>query len=195
MNGRRLLLLIASIALSAALAIALRNAVHDFLVVPLAYVAWQIAVLMGAVPEFARWLVLVVALGLLLAWQLVPDLRPASRLPARPREGMGPVETAATWLLRARASNYFKWQLAHRLGRVSRRLDELRGRKNGSAAASAAVVDYLAAGLDHSFADFPGPRGPFAYPSATPLDLDPAKVIEYLESQSFMNRESHADSL
>jgi len=195
MKTSRYVLLIASVLLSAALAFVARDLVRDLIVVPLSFLIWQLGELLKGVAQLVQWGILVVALALVLAWQLVPELKRPSRKTSGGRMAGGEVETMALGLLRAHASNYFKWQLAHRLGRVSRRLDELAGRNHDGAAPSTSVLEFLAAGLNHSFVDFPSRRHMFDRPTATPLDADPDQVITYLESRWFMNGKNHAESL
>ena len=73
----------------------------------------------------------------------------------------GEVETLAGWIARARRGNYFKWQLANRLGRVAQRLEELSGGPAGDLAVPNAVQAYLSAGIGRSFVDFPNSHRPF----------------------------------
>jgi hypothetical protein len=195
MKFARLSLFIISIVLSAVLAFAARDLVYGLLVLPLSYAAWQLGVLFRAVPQLVWWTGVVVTIALVLGWQLVPEIRPAVRggVPSPPLTGE--VETAARWLRRSRRSTYFKWQLAHRLSRVSRKLIELGGRGSEVGPHNSQVEAYIAAGMNNSFVDFPAPRHPLARPKVTPLDVDPGEVVDYIESQSLMNEGNHADRL
>lgn len=193
MKFARLSLLIISVILSAVLALAARNLVYQLLVLPLSYAAWQLGILFRAVPQLVWWTAVIVTMALVLAWQLVPEIRPAARGGVRSPPVTGEVEMAARWLRRSRRSTYFKWQIAHRLGRVSRKLAELGGRGSEIGPHNAGVEAYIAAGMNHSFVDFPAPRHPLARPKVSPLDVEPGEVVDYLESQSFTNRGDHAD--
>jgi hypothetical protein len=84
-------------------------------------------------------------------------------------------------MAKARRGNYFKWQVANRLGRIVRRLGDFSG---GSVPASPddTVEKYLDAGLNYSFVDFPTPRHRLIPAPKTPLDADPQRVVDYLES-------------
>ena len=195
MKTGRLLLLLAALVLSAILALALRPLIYELLVVPLSYLAWQVDLLIDTVPELIRWTILVVVLALFLAWQLMQDFRRSSRLPLKEPRSTGQVQSLSTWLLRARSSNYFKWQLAYRLGRVSRRLADLARRGIDDLTPSSDVADFLAAGLSRSFVDFPAPRNPFKRRAMTALDIDPARVVQFLESQIPTQGGDHADRL
>jgi hypothetical protein len=195
MRFARFSLLIISIVLSSVLAFAARDLVYEMLVLPLSYAAWLLGILFRAVPQLIWWTAVVVTIALVLGSQLVPEIRPAARRGVLSPPLIGEVEVVARWLRRARRSTYFRWQLAHRLGRVSRKLIELHGRGSQDGLPNARVEAYIAAGTNSSFVDFPAPRHPLARPKATPLDADPGEVVEYLESQSLMNRRSHADRL
>jgi hypothetical protein len=184
-----------SIVLSAILAFAARDLVYGMLVLPLSYAAWQLGILFRAVPQLVWWTAVVVTIAIVLGWQLVPEIRPAARSGVRSPPRIGDVEEVARWLRRSRRSTYFRWQLAHRLGRVSRKLMELNGRGAEDGPPNARVGAYIAAGTKNSFVDFPASRLPLARPMVTPLDVDPGEVVDYLESQRIMNRGNHADRL
>ncbi len=62
-------------------------------------------------------------------------------------------------------------------------LDELSGRRAADRPPSASIQEYLSAGLEHSFVDYPGPRSRFHRRLRTPLDLPPDQVVEYMEAQ------------
>ena len=165
------------------LAFLVRDLARDFLIIPLAYLAWQVGLLYAAVPQLVKWAVAVLVLCIIVIWQLIPDFRPADTTSARRALPPGQVETLALWIHRARSSNYFKWQLANRLGRLAGRLEALAGRRGRQRPRVASVEEYLAAGVQHSFVDFPVPRHRFQHRLPTPLDLPPLDAIEYIESQ------------
>lgn len=187
----RLPLLIASLVLSAGLAYAARDLIFALVVVPISYVAWQLGVLLRAVPELVWWFLLVVIVALAIAWQLVPELKPTSGRRVRRLEVGGQVESVALWLVRARTSSYFKWQVAHRLGRVSRQMEEFVERRSEDPKPNRTAADFLAAGLNRSFVDFPTRRNPLRGPVATPLDADPGAVVAYLESRFALDPKDH----
>jgi hypothetical protein len=193
MKYARLSLLMVSILLSAVLAFAARDLVYGMLVLPLSYMAWQLGILFRAVPQLVWWTAVVVTIALVLGWQLVPEIKPAARGGVRSPTATGDVEVMARWLHRSHRSTYFRWQVAHRLGRVSRKLMELGERGWEAAPPNARVEAYIAAGVNNSFVDFPAPRHLLARPMVTPLDLDPGEVVDYLEAHSLMKRGNHAD--
>jgi hypothetical protein len=181
-----------TIAASLLLALVVRDVARDVLITPVAYLLWEARTIYLAVPQLLKWFVLVLAVCVAVLWQLVPEVRRTDRggeavLPAR-----GQVESLANWIARSRRGNYFKWQLANRLGRISRRLAELTGGRDGDHAATDEVRAYLDAGINRSFVDFPNPRYPFQHNPPTPLDIDPTSVVDYLESQTEVPRDRHA---
>jgi hypothetical protein len=187
-------ILVAGALLTAILAYLAREAVHDFIVLPLAYGVWQLRGLLAGVAQLVQWGLLVVAMGLVMAWQLIPRLAPPSgRTPRRPAS-VGPVSATAIALVRARSSNYFRWQLAHRLGRAARTLGDVPSRSLQVGNASAAIADYLDAGLNRSFVDYASPKSLFGRPEKGPLGIDPEEVVQYLESHLTPGGGSHVES-
>ena len=180
---------------SLGLAFLVRDLARDLLIIPLAYLAWQVGLLYWAVPQLVKWAVAVLLLGILVIWQLIPDLRPSGQERTRPAAPRGQVETLALWIHRARSSNYFKWQLANRLGRLAVKLDELSGRRGQGRPRLAPVEEYLAAGLQQSFVDFPVPRNRLQRRLPTALDLPPVEVVEYIESQMETANGRHTQGL
>jgi hypothetical protein len=190
----RWLALAGMLVISLALAYYLRDVVYQLLIIPLSYVLWQGALFYRAIPQLIKWSVLLLGIGIAILWQLIPEFNRSSR-PDRVRAGVeGQVEALAKVIQRTHGSNYFKWQLANRLGRLSRRLLELAGRQSNAHPAGPEVLEYLRAGTERSFVDFPSPRYRFQRAAHTPLDLGMDKVIDYLESQLEMNRGSQTKS-
>lgn len=194
MKHSRLALWLAALVISLALAFLLRQAVYDLVVVPIAYVAWLLSSAYAALPELLIWSALIFFASIAILMQLIPEPGVSAIAQKRAARPQGPVETLAIWITRARTSNYFKWQVANRLGRIARRLQGPGEPPAGEASDAAAVAAYLTAGIDHSFVDFPGPRHRLQRHRATPLDLDPVHVVDHLESQIEIGSESNAES-
>ncbi len=188
----RLLLLAISLLFSAVLAYFLRGLIYDLILMPLAYLLWLAGLYYSAIPQVIIWIVLMVALVVLLAWNLVPTVWPSSRQPRQLRAAEGQVEALAAWIRKSRHGNYFKWQLANRLGRIARQVREMSGQRDALTGADGPVADYLDAGLNHSFVDYPVPGNRFRHRPSTPLDLDPGAAIAYLESQMEIRRDRHS---
>jgi hypothetical protein len=182
----------AIVAASLLLALVVRDVARDVLITPAAYLLWEARTIYLAVPQLVKWFVLVLAACVAVLWQLVPDATRTDRGREAIPPARGQVESLASWIGRARRGNYFKWQLANRLGRISQRLSRLSGGAGGDPVPPAEVGEYLEAGITRSFVDFPNPRYPFRHSPPTPLDLDPTRVVDYLESQTEVARDRHA---
>jgi hypothetical protein len=174
---------------SVTLAFVLRDVAYQLIVVPLAYVLWLAGVYYSAVPQLVIWGLLTLFLFLGVTWKLVPDVATSPRRQIHRPLLEGQVESLAVCLLRGRNSNYFKWQVANRLARLARRVSEGFMQPEGTEAPAESVQQYLAAGLNQSFVDFPAPRSRFRRRTSTPLDLDPNDVVDYLESRMELSRD------
>ncbi len=195
MRRQRWVLPGAIVVVSVILSFVLRDVAYQAIVVPFAYVLWIAGIYYAVVPQFVKWVILLVALCLAVAWNLIPDWRPSARKAVQRTRDEGQVESLARWIHRARESNYFKWQLANRLAHVGTAPVDVPAGKNALPPRSEAVDQYLTAGLNNSFVDFPNPRNRFQPRLPTPLDVDPTEVVEYLESQMEMSRDGRPTSL
>ncbi len=188
----RWLVFIGALIVETIIAFLLRDVVYRAIIVPLAYLFWVLRFYYSFIPQLFLWVLLLIALLVLMIWGLVPETRIARRNEEKRRLTHGQVETLAVWMTKAKYGNYFKWQIARRLGRIARGSREMSGQGSRLASANDAVEKYLDAGLNSSFADYPRPKYPFQRPAPTPLDLDPKKAVEYLESQTELNRGRHS---
>jgi hypothetical protein len=161
----------------------LRDVIYQTIVIPLAYLLWVLNFYYSALPQWLVWVIVLTVLFLATVWNLVPDVRPSRRQEVVRHRQRGDVEALAAWIAKSQQGNYFKWQLANRLGRIARRLEELAGPSGRDPSADQDVERYLDAGLNYSFVDFPTPRNMLARGPRTALDLDPRRAADYLESQ------------
>ena len=176
------------------LTLCLQGVITDLLVVPLAYLAWRANLLLRSIPQWVYWSLLVAAVALIALVSLVRTLHLGQRAykgrPAVP----GPVEKMARQMRIARRDVYGKWLVARRLGGLAQAMLTQRGageaiprdRLQGPDWHPPTEVQaYLEAGLDR-------PRigrwtqGAFFRSPPTPLDMDPKRAIDYLESQMEM---------
>ncbi len=177
--------------LAIVLAYLLHDVIYQLVIVPLAYALWLLRLYYLMIPQWVLWTLLIVVLLLIVLWNGLPEIRPPVRKePARGRP-KGEVETVADWIKNARRGNYFKWQLANRLGRIARRLEEISGPDGRQLSENQDVEKYLDAGMNYSFVDFLGPRSRLRRQSSTPLDADVWQVAEYLESQMENTSDRH----
>ncbi len=167
----------------ALLAYLLRDVIFGLIVVPLAYTLWLVELIYLAVPQLVKWVLLIALMFVGILWRLIPDLpaAPQLRTPSRPPEGR--VASLAIGLQRARTSNYFKWLVANRLGRLARRISDTSTVPEAVDPDRDPIHRYLDAGLNQSFVDFPVRRSRFARRLPTALDVDPGEIVGYLESK------------
>lgn len=193
MTTRRLWLVIGAVFSVAVFAYLGRDAVHDLVVLPVAYLLWQLRGLLSGVAQLVQWGILVVVTALVMAWQLVPRLVAPGRRPTSHALRSGPVNVTADSLWRARSSNYFRWQLAHRLGRAVSMLPTSPAADPLAGKLDAAIAAYLDAGVNHSFVEFSTPHLPFARRAGSPLDVSADEVVQYLERHVMRVRDPYAD--
>lgn len=193
--GKKRIFLLALFAIAALLlAFPLRQAVEEIVILPLQYLLWSAGIIYRSIPQFWIWLVISAIIFFIL---LTPFLDDLPRLPERQQKKppeKGAVESMAESLNKADRGIYFKWSVANRLGKIMRdwiayreRLDQ-RWQANDLARlagqVSPEVYQYLDAGLNGSFADYPRPKLPFFRKKIkTPLDLDPNLVLDAIENE------------
>lgn len=188
---RRRLALLGILLVAGLLAFPLRGMIYDAVVVPAAFIAWNLALFYRYFSQGIWWGVVVVVVLFILAFSLLPRSTFRRTAKAKPRFLRGQVEELATALDKAERGIYFKWLVANRLGKLAhhillqretgrpRRLSEpLAG---ADWAPSPEVQRYLETGLHGSFADFPYVRRPGARGQKTPLDLDVSSAVAFLE--------------
>ena len=181
------------IVIATLLAFPLREAVHEAIVIPVAYLLWVLGLLYRSMSQGIWWVVLIVLVILILAKSLAPPLRPSGKALPNSKPTLGQVQTFAGWLNKSSSGMYFKWLIANRLGKLAYQILLQRGNEKPRSVfepltgpdwpSTADLQNYLQAGLHRSFADFPNPRKFFAPPAKTPLDLDIHKAVDFLESQ------------
>ncbi len=103
----------------------------------------------------------------------------------------GALEELAATLKQLNKGIYFKWVVANRLGKIIRNWVAYRDRLDQRWQAndlerirrdvSPSIRQYLDAGLNGSFADYPHTRIPLK--RKTPLDIDPNLVLDFLEKE------------
>lgn len=192
LRKRRWLVLLATGIVAGLLAFPLRGMIYDAVVVPAAFMVWNLSLFYRYVSQGIWWGVIVLVVFVMLVFSLIP--RSPFRRAAQPKPGSlrGQVEELATALDKAERGIYFKWLVANRLGKLAHQI--LLQRESGRLrklseplagadwAPSPEVQRYLETGLHGSFADFPHIRRPGARGQKTPLDLDVGTAVDFLES-------------
>jgi hypothetical protein len=199
MTRQRFFILVGGLIFTAVTAFLLRDVILRLIILPLSFLWWALRLLYRLIPQAILWGVLV-AFTLLSAVQiLIPEIRFRRRGKEEAMPMRGQVETLSISLRKTRSGNYYKWMVANRLGKLARelldqregryavrRFDKLTGRDWSP---PEEVSTYLDIGLNGSFADYPPAR--VFNPQPTPLDVDPAQVVEYLESEMENNGNGH----
>ena len=190
---RRLLIMFVIMLIAALLAFPLRETIHDAIVVPAAFIGWQLALLYRSLAQVIWWWLVIAVVVFVLLFSAIPQFQRSPRLESKPRPKYGQVEDLAAWMGRARSGVYFKWLIANRLGKLAYQI--LLHRESGRPRSvfapllgtdwepSKELQIYLETGLHGSFADFPSSRHPLSAPPKTPLDYEISAAVEFLESQ------------
>lgn len=196
----RWLILIGALIIAGLLAFPLRETIYETIVIPAAFVAWNLGLLYRSFSQGIWWWLIVFVVLLMLVMSLVPQPSFRPRTEAKPKPPQGQVEALAIWLRRAEKGIYFKWLVANRLGKLAYQI--LVHRESGRPRSVFAPLvgndweppkelqKYLETGLHGSFADFPGTGGRLATPQHTPLDLSVVEAVDFLESQVESERPS-----
>src|SRR5688500_657792 len=116
---RRWAALAGVIVIATLLAFPLRQAVHEAIVIPVAYLLWALGLLYRSMSQGIWWLILIVLVILILAKSLAPPLRPPGKELPKSKPTLGQVQTFAGWLNKSSSGIYFKWLIANRLGKLA----------------------------------------------------------------------------
>jgi hypothetical protein len=183
------------LALSLVLAFFMRDVVYEAIIAPLAYFAWQMLAVYRAIPQVIKWILLTAFAAVAILWQLIPEVKTSRSVRSTASAPPSPLSVLAGQIRRARASNYLRWQMANRLGRLARKLLVLKGGIRPDSSGPPEVEAYLAAGVDRSFADYAAAKTIFRARRRGTLDLDPRLAVEYLESEWEMRGGTHDQGL
>jgi hypothetical protein len=190
---RRWLVLSGALILAGVMAFPLRQMIYDAVVIPAAFILWNLDLLYRSFSQGIWWAAVTVIVFLMVAFSLIPQPKFRRRVQDKRKPQSGQVENLALWLRRAGDGIYFKWLIANRLGKLAYQI--LSHRESGRPRSVFAPLvgqdwepeeelqKYLETGLHGSFADFPNVNRRFGMPPKTPLDLDIAKAVEFLEAQ------------
>jgi hypothetical protein len=188
------LLIVAAIAVIAAiLAFPMRETIVNTVVIPAAFIGWQLGILYRSLPQIAWWWLIIVVIFFMLLYSAMPKIQPVRREQAKPQPRRGQVEDLSVWLGRMKSGVYFKWLVANRLGKLAYQV--LVQRESGRPRTvfqplvgqdwqpTRELQDYLETGLHGSFSDYPNSKVPLSTQPKTPLDYDVRSAIEFLETQ------------
>lgn len=193
MNVRRVLTLAAILALSVFLALALRDVVAVVVILPLLYLWWLVKIFYAAVPQVITWGILAALIFYSATLSLLPRRKPRPGPEVKAQPARGQIETLAELIEKSGRGNYYKWLVAHRLGKDAR---EILAQRDGQPISNRfgilggrgwnpprEVADYLNSGLNSSFAEYPRRKWFWQKQPPTPLDIKARQALEYLEDE------------
>ena len=193
----RLLIMIGVLSIAGLLAFPLRETMYEIVVIPVAFILWNLELLYRSFSQGTWWWVIAFLVLFMLVFSLTPQPRLRRREEQRAKPAQGQVEGLAIWMHKAQKGIYFKWLVANRLGKLAYQM--LLHRESGRPRTvftpllgaewepRKELQEYLETGLHGSFAEFPT-TGRFSAHPPTPLDLHIGEAIEFLESQIESNR-------
>ena len=175
---RRALILLGALVIAALLAFPLRETIHDSVVVPAAFIGWNLNLIYLSFSQGIWWWVIVFVVFLMVFASLLPRSSFPHRVETAAKSHQGQVQGLAVWLQKAEGGVYFKWLIANKLGKLAHQI--LLYRESGKERSVFAPLmgedwqptpelqEYLEKGLHGSFAEFPNTKLPFgARPSHT----------------------------
>jgi hypothetical protein len=171
---------IASVILTAVVLLLYRNEVAGWLAYSFSYLAWSLNFLGRIIPPQGVWIGLLILIVYIAVGSFYGKGSGVEESHIEQEPDTGPVEAMAEWIEERRRGVYFKWRIAHLLGKV--RESHMRNTSGRLLPASSDVEAYLEAGVNSSYVDYPTPTI-FKKYEPTVLDIDLEPVLDYLEDQ------------
>ena len=167
-----------------------RRAVTGALMSFAAYLVWSVNILGVVIPQQILWafllvLILYIAIGSFYGKRYREEKSSEEQSPV-----IGVVEAMAGYIEERHRGIYFKWQIAHLLGKIQQTIQESasRGTSSRIPLPSDRVQAFLDAGVNTSYADY-APDGFVIKNNSTPLDIELEQVVAYLEEQMEIRHE------
>ena len=171
---------IASVILLAGVLLFFRNQIAGNLVYSFSYLVWSFNLFGRIIPPQGVWIMLVILIVYIAVSSFYGKRSKEEKSRMETTQVVGPVEAMASWIEERQRGVYFKWRIAHLLGRVHEvHHKNTSGRMSPP---SKEVEAFLDAGLNASYMDFPTPSR-FKKNEPTVLDIDLEPVLDYLEEQ------------
>ncbi len=168
----------------------IRRAVAGALMSFAAYLVWSVNILGVVIPQQILWafllvLILYIAIGSFYGKRYREESSTEKQSPVT-----GAVEAMAGYIEERHRGIYFKWQIAHLLGKIQQTIQESasRGTSSRILLPSDRVQAFLDAGVNTSYADY-APDGFVIKNDSTPLDIELEQVVAYLEEQMEIRHE------
>jgi len=172
-----------SIGVVIALAVVLliyRTIIAAWLIYTFSYIVWSFNLLGRIIPPQGMWAALIILIVYIAVGSFYGKGSDDEKTPMVSEPLKGPVEAMAGWITERRRGVYFKWQIAHLLGKIHQaHFEKTSGRMKPP---SKEVEAFLDAGVNGSYMDFPMPSR-FAKSEPTALDIELEPVLDYLEEE------------
>ena len=176
---------IAFVILLAAILLFFRNEVAGWLAYSFSYMVWSLNFFGRIIPPQGIWIGLMILIVYIAVGSFYGKSFSVEKDFEAPTPARGPVEAMAEWIEEKDRGVFFKWRIAHLLGKVHEaQLKNTSGRMD---APPKAIEEFFDAGLNHSYVDFPTP-GMFRKYEPTALDAELESVLDYLEDQMEIHR-------
>jgi hypothetical protein len=166
--------------------------IQTLIIEPIAYYWWGVRRMIEVIPQAAFWFFIIGSLGMIVIFNLLRSLALTSKPKGNTLPQAGPIQSLAEAISQSQKSNYFKWMIANRLANLTFiLLNRHNGDNNGGSRNFSQenwnppmkTEEYLVAGMNSSFMDYPR-KGRFSKKlEKTPFDTDLEQVIAYIESQ------------
>lgn len=154
------------------------------------YLVWTVNVMGVVIPQQILWaflliLILYIAVGSFYGKRYREEKIPEDQSPV-----VGVVEAMAGYIEERHRGIYFKWQIAHLLGKIQQTIQEnaSRGTSSRIPLPSERVQAFLDAGVNTSYVDY-APDGFSLKNISTPFDIELEQVVDYLEEQMEIKHE------
>jgi hypothetical protein len=162
-----------------------RNEVAGWLAYSFSYLVWSLNIVGRIIPPQGVWIGLLILIIYVAVGSFYGKTSGVEKSQMEQEPVTGPVEAMAEWIEERGHGVYFKWRIAHLLGKV--REAHFRNTSGRLLPAPKEVEAYLHAGLNSSYMDYPTPSI-FKKYEPTVLDIDLEPVLDYLEDQMEIHR-------
>jgi hypothetical protein len=154
------------------------------------YLVWNVNVMGLIIPQQILWvflliLILYIAIGSFYGKRYREESSSQDTSPV-----IGPVEALAGYIKERHRGIYFKWQIAHLLGKIQETIHQTASHRTSNRVAlpSDRVQAFLDAGVNTSYVDY-APDGFSIKNISTPFDIELEQVVDYLEEQMEIKHE------
>jgi len=176
--------------LIAALLFPMRRMLTGAVVSFASYLVWTVNVMGLVIPQQILWVFLLILILYIAIGSFYGKRYSEESSSENTSQVIGPVEAMAGYIEERHRGIYFKWQIAHLLGKIQQTIQQnaSRGTSSRIPLPSDRVQAFLDAGVNTSYADYV-PDGFVLKNNSTPLDIELEQVVDYLEEQMEIKHE------